>query len=81
MIITKVIKDFSVGEYTVVINYNNNTITSIINSDIYIYKFDKDTIITALLGEAPEKDINDFIIDILGNEDLINKCLIELKYM
>lgn len=81
MIITKVIKDFSVGEYTVVINYNNNTITSIIDNNVYMYKFDKDTIITALLDEAPEKDINDFIIDILGNEDLINECLIELKYI
>lgn len=81
MIITKVIKDFSVGEYTVVINYNNNTITSIIDNNVYMYKFDKDTIIKALLDEALEKDINDFIIDILGNEDLINECLIELKYM
>ena len=81
MIITKVINDFSVGEYVAVINYNNNTVTTIINKNVYMYKFDKDIIITVLLDVAPHKDINDFIIDILGDEDLTNECLTELKHM
>lgn len=81
MIITKVINDFSVGEYVAVINYNNSTVTTIINDNVYMYKFDKDIIITVLLDVAPHKDINDFIIDILGDEDLTNECLTELKHM
>ena len=81
MIITKVINDFSVGEYVAVINYNNNTVTTIINENVYMYKFDKDIIISVLLEVAPNKDINDFIIDILGDEDLTNECLTELKHM
>ena len=79
MIITKVINDFSVGEYVAVINYNNNTVTTIINENVYMYKFNKDIIISVLLEVAPDKDMNDFIIDILGDEDLINECLIEIK--
>ena len=81
MIITKTIKDFSVGEYVVVINYNNNTITTIIDNNAYMYKFDKDIIISLLLEIAPNKDINNFIIDILGDEDLISECLTEVKRM
>lgn len=81
MIITKVINDFSVGEYVTVINYNNNIVTTIINENVYMYKFDKDIIISVLLEVAPDKDINDFIIDILGDEDLTNKYLTELKNM
>lgn len=81
MIITKVINDFSVGEYVAVINYNNSTVTTIINDNVYMYKFDKDIIISVLLEVAPHKDINDFIIDILGDEDLTNECLTELKHM
>lgn len=81
MIITKVINDFSVGEYVAVINYNNSTVTTIINKNVYMYKFDKDIIISVLLDVAPHKDINDFIIDILGDEDLTNECLTELKHM
>lgn len=81
MIITKVINDFSVGEYAAVINYNNNTVTTIINENVYMYKFDKDIIISVLLEVAPDKDINDFIIDILGDEDHTNKYLTELKNM
>ena len=81
MIITKVINDFSVGEYVAVINYNNNTVTTIISENVYMYKFDKDIIISVLLEVAPNKDINDFIIDILGDEDLTNECLTELKHM
>ena len=81
MIITKVINDFSVGEYVAVINYNNSTVTTIINKNVYMYKFDKDIIISVLLEVAPDKDINDFIIDILGDEDHTNKYLTELKNM
>ena len=81
MIITKVINDFSVGEYAAVINYNNNTVTTIINENVYMYKFDKDIIISVLLEVAPDKDIKDFIIDILGDEDHTNKYLTELKNM
>ena len=79
MIITKVINDFSVGEYVTVINYNNNTVTTIINENVYMYKFNKDIIISVLLEVAPDKDMNDFIIDILGDADLVNECLIEIK--
>lgn len=81
MIITKTINDFSVGEYVAVINYNNNTVTTIINNNVYMYKFNKDIIISVLLEVAPNKDINDFIIDILGDEDLAAECLTEIKRM
>ena len=81
MIITKIINDFSVGEYVVVINYNNNTVTTIINNNAYMYKFNKDIIISVLLEVASNKDINDFIIDILGDEDLAAECLTEVKRM
>ena len=81
MIVTKKINDFSVGEYVVVINYNNNTVTTIINNNAYMYKFNKDIIISVLLEVAPNKDINDFIIDILGDEDLAAECLTEVKRM
>lgn len=81
MIITKIINDFSIGEYVTVINYNNNIVTTIINDNVYMYKFDKDIIISVLLEVAPDKDINDFIIDMLGDEDLTNKYLTELKHM
>lgn len=81
MIATKVINDFSVGEYVAVINYNNSTVTTIINENVYMYKFAKDIIISVLLEVSPNKDISDFIIDILGDEDLTNECLTELKHM
>ena len=81
MIATKVINDFSVGEYVAVINYKNSTVTTIINENVYMYKFAKDIIISVLLEVAPNKDISDFIIDILGDEDLTNECLTELKHM
>ena len=81
MIVTKKINDFSVGEYVAVINYNNNTVTTIINNNVYMYKFNKDIIISVLLEVAPNKDINDFIIDILGDEDLAAECLTEVKRM
>lgn len=73
MIITKVVEDPTVGEYTVIINRSNNTVTTIIDVNIFMYSFDKDELITEILRVAPDETIESFILDyILGDEDLTN---------
>lgn len=82
MIITQVVESSAVGEYTVIINYNNNTITTILDVNVFVYSFDKEELISTMLEVAPNKNLEDFILFfILGDEDLTDYYLKLIKYM
>lgn len=70
-IYTTQINDMAIGTYMVVINHNNNTVTTILDDNAFMYKFEKDELNNKIQELNLNIDINDFIINfILGDEEL-----------
>lgn len=70
-IYTTQINDMAIGTYVVVINHNSNTVTTILNDNAFMYKFEKDELNNKIQELNLNIDINEFITNyILGDEEL-----------
>lgn len=76
------VNDPAIGDYTITINHDNSTVTTIIDMNIFMYSFDKEELISKMLELNLDIDINDFIINfILGDEDLTEYHLKLIKHI